>query len=1262
MLAGTTSTQAATETWNGAGTDWNTSTNWTPNTVPGTSDIAEFNSTFINQPNAGSAETLGAVWTTTGVTQDVTVSGLGSLVLNGTTVNSIAGTAILLDDAANHNLTVNTALSTGTSSTAFIVNNNGTLALNGLVTIGGSSRTLTLGNAATDSYGSTITFTDGIATSGGASLTINTKGTVNLGGAVQNSGLDGLTQGTVNITGSLDPGRYNATGGTTIISGSGSIATTGAGINITGGELLAQNDNAISGVGTTMSVTGNGSAIISGANSSFGGGVKLGAGSYIDGSSITIGNSASLGSGTLTFSGGTLIAATPGLTVANTLVASSNGGIVLGGSNAMTFSGSVIFNSNYRLLNNDSGGATFSGGTIFLQSHSASILGSGNVNVNEAIADSNSGGAAGSITFGSSGTITLTAANTYTGTTTFTGGTTLLDFSASGAPPNDIIAASSPLSALGGTLALQGAGGGASNSQTFASTLMSGGGSTINLKPNGDTTLTLNLGTLTRTASSGATLNFLTIPSTSGDVVTATVLGNGDGTGIIAPSVTVGSGTNLQYAALSGGDIVAYAGASAAPANLAFGSNAGTNYSFSGNQNVSGANSANTLRDTGGGATVTLNSGATLTLNGLMNAGTGALAISGSGTVTIGAGSGTLTGLKQTTELDIASNTQNISIGSVIANNGSTASALVYTGSGTLTLSAVNTYTGGTFLNSGVLNLTNASGLGTGTLTVANGTIEDATASGNLTVANAQKWTGPVTFGGANGHTLDFTGNVSLSPSGNLVSVNLAGSSTDTLQLAGVVSGGSLVVTGSNSTLLLSGASTFSGGVFLDGGTVEVAGTETPGTSGPLGATASGQAALIQFNGGTLEFSATNMFDYSSRFSGASNQAFSINTNGQTVIFATALSSYGGSLTKLGSGTLALSAANTYTGNTTVSQGTLLLKNSGALQDSTLTSGGVVFDSSVTSNAFAFGGLSGSGNIALQNNATTPAAVALTVGVNGADTVYSGVLSGAGSLTKLGSGTLTLSGSAGNSYSGSTSVVSGGLILSNSTNSATGSGALSVGGGATLGGAGIYSGAGFAIGGTSTTPSGRAHVLAGLTSSGSTATTGSLTLLGSGASSISKADLTFNLSVANPGDGTQLNVGATAITFGADVQSTVLSLNLVGAGAIGDGSQYVLIAGTGRTTMGALTTGQYAGLSTFVNSLGQDQILDSGNGGSGNLVLALAAGVPTDWYANGSYLFINNSGGVDDIEVEVVPEPGTWAMMLGGLGLLLFWQRRHRQR
>ena len=89
---------------------------------------------------------------------------------------------------------------------------------------------------------------------------------------------------------------------------------------------------------------------------------------------------------------------------------------------------------------------------------------------------------------------------------------------------------------------------------------------------------------------------------------------------------------------------------------------------------------------------------------------------------------------------------------------------------------------------------------------------------------------------------------------------------------------------------------------------------------------------------------------------------------------------------------MTLTAATSFSGPTTVSGGTLVLANANALQASTLiapTGGSVVFSSSVASNAFTVGELSGWGNLTLQNNAGTAAAILLTVGGNNANTTYS---------------------------------------------------------------------------------------------------------------------------------------------------------------------------------------------------------------------------------------------------------------------------------
>jgi fibronectin-binding autotransporter adhesin len=262
-------------------------------------------------------------------------------------------------------------------------------------------------------------------------------------------------------------------------------------------------------------------------------------------------------------------------------------------------------------------------------------------------------------------------------------------------------------------------------------------------------------------------------------------------------------------------------------------------------------------------------------------------------------------------------------------------------------------------------------------------------------------------------------------------------------------------------------------------------------------------------------------------------------------------------------------------------------------------------------------------------------AVSSTVAASSTMTLAGNITeSGSRSLTINGPGTTVLSGS--NNYSGGTTVVSGQLLANNATGSATGSGALTVNAGAALGGIGAIHASSFAIGGTGS--------LTMLTVGNGTDTTSGMALSGTGANTITNTQLNFNISAATAGQGNTLSVGTSAITF----SGSTLALNVVGTGVIPEYSPYVLIAGTGSN--------QYSGLGTTMETINGTlyDVITSG------LVLSFSPTQANTWYATNSFLFLNTAGGVDDIEVSVVPEPGTWALMLGGLAALIFWQRRKK--
>lgn len=143
-------------------------------------------------------------------------------------------------------------------------------------------------------------------------------------------------------------------------------------------------------------------------------------------------------------------------------------------------------------------------------------------------------------------------------------------------------------------------------------------------------------------------------------------------------------------------------------------------------------------------------------------------------------------------------------------------------------------------------------------------------------------------------------------------------------------------------------------------------------------------------------------------------------------------------LTIEGSCTVALSGTNTYSGTTTITDsGTLQLGVSNALSDSTevTVNSGATFD--LNDNSDTVASSADAGEITLGSGT-------LTSGGDNTSTEVSGIISESGGITKVGSGTLTLS--ADNTYSGTTNVNAGTLLISGQTDSAT----MNIASGATL--------------------------------------------------------------------------------------------------------------------------------------------------------------------------------------------------------------------
>jgi len=1378
---------ASNSVWAGVattGTEWNVAGNWSTSAIPNsTSVIAEF-------------PTIGSLSPTIDVNAPVSV---GELLFDvgGYTISSGNGTGTISLNAAT---AISVSAGTDTINTGLILPNSGgtitfsvatganLLTVGGVISGGGGGGTLSLAQTANSAattapmitLANTNTFTDTVQLPSGV-VQINSSSAL------------GNSSNAVNFT-STNP---NSLAGLLVnFSGADTYAFTASSvyeIGVTSGNTVLLPN--LTGAGSSVFTLFNSGTLKQSANSQFGSSMDISAGTldlngFNDSNSALKGPGGTIQNSSATLSTLTITGLATGVTQLTTAI-TGNIAVNYDASATLTLAGGGAFTGGLTVtlgtLQNGGNVGAFGSGDVTIVTNAAIDLakstqstaatsnigllsGGGTVKNSTTTAAAiqtlilNPASSSDSQTFSgaitqTTGTIALTldagtqtlngaTALTYTGATTVNGGTLKLDFANMGTPTN-LLSTSTPLVLGGGKLAILGQNTSSNTSQTFNGWTVGGASaSAISVTSGGGAgTPVLALGALIRNTDTGGTVDFTTLPSgtpsaTNGVTMSSPTLVSNVLTSAGVAFATVGGGAD--WASASGNNIIGYS------------TNGGTGVYATGNTSYVSGSNVNVTNGDAPSTTSTVNTlrfstaSTGLTLTGVNTIATGGILVTSAGTSDTITG-GTIEAGNSGKELVIINN-GSLTIGSAI---GVSAASyyLTISGAGTTILTGANVNKGGMFIDAGA------------TLQIGNG---GSTGS----IGNA--------------------GNVT--NNGNLVFNSTATYSQGT---SGDVISGIGALTVDNGTFGAGAANTYTGVTSINGGILYANRAETVGVSGPMGKSAASNPGSIVFGGGILQYSSNTNNDYSGRFSIAANQPISIDTNGRPVTFATALTSNGGSLTLQDTnatpGSLTLTAANTFTGATTINTGGKLdLQNQLALQNSTFTggAGSLVFDSSVATNAFTFGGLSGASNLALQNNAGSPAAVALTVGNNNGSTTYSGALSAAGSLTKIGTGALTLSGA--NTYTGATTITAGTLklgvagALGNGTNNTSGvtvgatgaaldlagftptaivslnlngtgvssngaltdSGAAATYGGAvtlqtasSIGGSGNITLSNSVSGAFGLTYAGSGTLMLSGPSNASTTTTiipggtvqigaaGTSGALGSGAVT-DNGTLTFNRTdtyggavsnAINGSGGVNLTAGTLSLS-GNDGYNGATNVNggtLIVSGQLSGVSQATTVAagatlGGGGTIAGTLSvTGTVApgtGLSAAGTTLTIGNNVNFNNGsqlvinlndsttttdllaitgalslGSGDTltinlmngdlasghpyIIATFTGGETGTFANVNYMGGANADNytveynTNNIElIASVPEPGTWAMFLAGLGVLGMWQRSRRLR
>jgi autotransporter-associated beta strand protein len=511
----------------------------------------------------------------------------------------------------------------------------------------------------------------------------------------------------------------------------------------------------------------------------------------------------------------------------------------------------------------------------------------------------------------------------------------------------------------------------------------------------------------------------------------------------------------------------------------------------------------------------------------VFNSGTTTLSISGTSNVTGGGGAVRAGGTLAVTDSATLgggsfagrfANAGTLAFGSsvdqILSGAISGSGSLTKSGAGTLTLSAANSYGGGTSATAGILKAGNNSAFGASgaaisvgsgaTLDINGATLQGYTQAIQIAGAGADPSLGALgNSGGGNLNairSIALTGNASVGGNGGRWDIGRLDFNTNPSITVDHIDGGGFVLTkvGSNELGLLTGATNLAGFVVAAGRVLPHENTsfgaglvtvESGATVRPWGGLTMANAftlnsgSLVQEEGFTDTYNGTVEVNGTSTVHVASG---AMNINGAM--------SGGGALSKTGGAALRLAGNNAQTGTLTVdgghvrfasttgnaTRGNVELRSPGSFlimeqANQFGTNSGLHFNSSGGHNEFALYGnnqtiasLSSSNAFAVVQNSHSAFGAAgagstLTVNQN-IDTTYSGIIrdntgndSFTLSLAKSGTGTLEITG--GNGYTGGT-VINGGRILANNTSgSATGTGNVAVNTGGTFGGTGAISGA-----------------------------------------------------------------------------------------------------------------------------------------------------------------------------------------------------------